>query len=220
MSLVPRSAGASARVEPANVGTLDYRLHVSSAPEQSFAAVYDTLFPRLCAFARRFLDSADATDVVQDTMADMWRRWDLISMDRPDASFFFRAVRNQIANHRRLQHRENRRLAAYLTDLGRRTRKQSSPDAQLEQAELAAIIDATVAGLSERCREAWVLIRESEFTYQQAAEAMQIGTQAAKNHMTIAQNRLREAFTDAGYREAARAAMKQLPRSTGEASHE
>jgi RNA polymerase sigma factor (sigma-70 family) len=216
MSLVPRSESASAPVGSAHVGTVDYSLPVSSTQEQAFVALYEALFPRLTAFAKRFLDPADAADVVQQTMADTWDRWPVLSIDRPDAAFFFRAVRNRIANHRRSAHRENRRLAQYLTDLGRRSRKESAPDSRLEQAELAAVIEATIAGLPERCREAWLLVRENEFTYKQAADAMQVAERTTTNHLAIANRRLREALSDAGYREAARAAMKQLPRGAGE----
>jgi RNA polymerase sigma factor (sigma-70 family) len=220
MSLVPRSESASAPVGSAHVGTVDYTLPVTVEQERAFVTLYEALFPRLVAFARRFLEDADAADVVQQTMAEAWDRWPLLSIDRPDAAFFFRAVRNRIANHRRGSHRENRRLAEYLSDLGRRVRKESAPDARLEQAELAAVIEATVAGLPERCREAWLLVRENEFTYKQAADAMEVSMRTATNHLVIASGRLREALTDAGYREAARAAMKQLPRGAGEDSHE
>jgi RNA polymerase sigma factor (sigma-70 family) len=221
MNLVPHS---TERAAPANqpasaiagrVADVDLRLTASSEAEQAFVAVYDALFPRLCRFAERFLSPDDAEEAVQAAMLRIWNDWAVIALDRPGVPFFFHAVRNQIIDARRAAKAQRGVLGEYLYDWTRRSRR-DRPDVQLEQAELAGIIDATVAGLPERCREAWVLVRDSSLTYEGAATAMAIAPATAKKHMTFAQRALREALTDAGYREAAIAAAPQrmLPSET------
>jgi RNA polymerase sigma-70 factor (ECF subfamily) len=204
MALVKREA------PPALVKTEDYSLGATTAQEQSYRNIYEMLFPRLCDFAERFLDREDARDVVQDAMRDIWERWPIVSAEERTIAFFFRAVRNQIAFYRRSEHRERLRLGRYLRRLTRRSHQRLLPDAQLEREELAAIIDATVAGMPERCREVWVLVRENELTYEQASHAMDVAPLTAKKHMTRAQRILRETLSDAGYRDAA-AVQKKLP---------
>jgi RNA polymerase sigma-70 factor (ECF subfamily) len=209
------------RAEPsAPVATEDYGLTASTAAEKSYCAAYESLFPRLCDFAERFLDPDDARDVVQDTMQELWERWPVISMDRPSIAFFFRAVRNRIANARRSGHRERVRLARYLSSLTRRSRRRTRPDALLEQQELAAVLDAAIAGLPARCREVWMLIRENGLTYEEAADAMDVRAVSAKKHMTRAQALLREALSNAGYHDAALPVRRLLPPTSAEVKHD
>ena len=219
MTLVPHSPVDPAPVAQGHsvslgdrVAEVDTRLPASTEAELAFVAAYDLLFPRLCAFAERFLAADDAEEAVQTALTRIWKNWAVISVDRPGVPFFFHTVRNQIIESRRGAKAEQGRLGQYLYDWTGRSRRQQA-DAQMERAELAAIIDATVAGLPERCREAWVLVRDNRLTYEGAAEAMGIAPTTAKKHMTFAQRALREALTDAGYREAARAS-RQLPSSS------
>jgi RNA polymerase sigma-70 factor (ECF subfamily) len=193
------------------VAEVDYRLPAEAAHEQTFVMVYEALFPRLCKFAERFVEHEDARDAVQSAMTLIWQRWPVIVVERPGPSFFFHAVRDSIKLAWRGSYREGRKLERYFSHIRNDPPAQPPADAELERAELAAVIDAAVAGLPERCREAFVLVRENEFTYEQAAAAMAVSPLTAKKHMTFAQRALREAITDAGYRDAARAAMKQLP---------
>jgi len=221
MNVVPHStpdaspAATSASAIAGRVADVDMRLPASSEAEQAFVVLYDSLFPRLYKFAGRFLPADDAEEAVQAAMTRIWKDWAVIALDRPDVPFFFHAVRNQIIDARRTAKAQRGVLGEYLYDWTRRSRREQ-PDAQLEQAELASIIDARVAGLPERCREAWVLVRDNDFTYERAAAAMAISPTTAKKHMTFAQRALREALTDAGYREVARAvgAARQLPSET------
>lgn len=197
------------------VGDVDLRFAATSPAEQSFVTTYEILFPRLCRFAERFLPADDAEDAVQTALTRIWSNWEVISLDGPQVPFFFRSVRNEIVSARRGLRAEQRGLGEYLYEWTRRSRRRDAADARLEQAELAAVIDAAVAGLPERCREAWLLVRENDLSYERAAEAMDISMSTAKKHMTFAQNALREALTDAGYRDAARAATtRRLPAST------
>jgi RNA polymerase sigma factor (sigma-70 family) len=194
------------RSEPADlVGVVepeDYALPAITPEEQSFVAVYELLFPPLVDFAARYLGRADAGDAVQEAMYDIWGRWKDVAAERPGVPFFFRAVRNQVA----LAQRRAKRAAAHIAEYFYLAAKPSSTkpaDADMERAELAAAIERTLAAMPPRCREVWALVREADFTYAQVGEALELSPVTARRHMMRAQLLLREALTDAGYREAA-----------------
>lgn len=187
----------------APVTTVDYSLLASIPSEESYRVVYDLMFSRLVSFASRFLPVQDAEDVVQEAMTEMWERWQSVVGQRPSTAYYCRAVRNRIANKRRSEHRESKRLGAFLYRVTRRSARKAQPDAELEREELEVLIDITINSLPERNREAWSLVREHGLTYAAAAEAMGVATVSAKKYMTRAQKVLRETLSKAGYDEAA-----------------
>jgi RNA polymerase sigma factor (sigma-70 family) len=186
----------------------DYVLPAITAQEKSFEAIYELLFAPLTDFAARYLGRDGAKDAVQVAMWEIWGRWELVALERPSASFFFRAVRNQVVDARRRKRREMARLGRFLAEMTWLSRSRM-PDIQLERAELAALIDATLAAMPERCREVWVLVHENDLTYAQTAESLALSPVTVRRHMMRAQSLVREALTDAGYQEAA----LQLPRT-------
>lgn len=172
------------------------------------------LLPRLLDFAARFVGDHDAEDVVHSALSEIWERWPLVQMDRPSIAFFFRAVRNRIANFRRSDHRERVRLATYLSAAARRSRRDAMPDAALERAEREALVEATVAAMPERCREAWVLVEQNDLSYYRAAEAMEISPAGVRKNVRRGLHLVREALQAGGYYEP-RHDQKRLPPPAG-----
>jgi RNA polymerase sigma-70 factor (ECF subfamily) len=200
VDLVRRTSPAE-RTAP--VAVEDHGLRATTPAQRSFVTLYELLFARLCDFAARFLDWDAAQDAVQEAMCDILLRWPDVATERPSVSFFFRAVRNQIAVMRRRGYREALRLGRFLREVLRWSRSTRLPDVALEHAELAGLIDDTVAAMPERCREVWLLVREYELTYEQASQVLDLSLKTVKQHMTRAQRLLRKVLIDAGYHEAA-----------------
>src|SRR3712207_5917254 len=97
MRLVRRSSRTD---QPALTETEGHTLAAVTGEEQGFAAVYELVFPRLCAYAERFLDRDGARDAVQDALVDIWSRWAGLAAEGLPAAFFFGAVRNRVATAR------------------------------------------------------------------------------------------------------------------------
>lgn len=203
------------RKQDALVRTEDLTLRASTEREQSFLAMYERVYPRLLDLARRFLDDRDAEDVVQEALADIWMRWPVLQAERPTLAYFCRAVRNQIANFRRDEHRHRVRLASYLTTYARRSRARSATDARLDEEEAAALVELTVSAMPERCREAWSLVREHDQDYVAVGDIMGVEPQSAKKYVMRAQGQLRDALAAAGYHQLPKRKNKQLPPETG-----
>jgi RNA polymerase sigma factor (sigma-70 family) len=188
----------------------DHTLAATTEQEQRFVVLHELLFPRLCDFAAFFLRPDDALDAVHEAMCDIWLRWRDLAPKQPGVPFFVRAVRNQIVLTQRRERFDRLRLRRFFHYVTRQSPSWPAPDAELESAELAAIIDATVASMPPRCREVWTLVRANEMTYEEAADALELSVVTAKRHMTRARALLRGALIDAGYGEAAGALLKPV----------
>jgi RNA polymerase sigma-70 factor (ECF subfamily) len=175
---------------------------VTEEQRQSYAALYQSLFQPLVAFARRYVDRETASDLVHEALTDIWTRWTEGKIGEPSAPYIYRAVRNKIASAREHEYLEGFHLYRFLRQLVRRSRRKVA-DVAMERAELSRILDESIAAMPKQCRATWVLIRENGFTYDQAAQSLGISIHGAKANITRAQALLREALTDAGYRESA-----------------
>jgi RNA polymerase sigma-70 factor (ECF subfamily) len=196
---IPKSAERAEQPLAQLIATVDYTLAATTTLERKFSDVYRLLFERLCAFARRFLDPDPAEDVVNEAMSSIWDRWSEGKIDPHSARFFFRAVRNRIAVTRMREHRELVRMGTYLYLLKTWYQPLRRPDAEIERAELATVIDDTVVAMPMRCRTVWLLVNENNMTYDEVAAELKITQTTARRHMSRAQRLLREALFDAGY---------------------
>jgi RNA polymerase sigma factor (sigma-70 family) len=198
---IPRSAKTADPPLAELIATVDYMLAATTVLERKFSDIYQLLFERLCAFARRFLDPDPAEDAVNAAMSDIWERWSEGRIDPHSGRFFFRAVRNQIAVTRRREHRELVRMGTYLYLLKTWYQPFRRPDVDIERAELATVIDDTVVTMPKRCRTVWLLVNENDMTYDEVAAELKITPTTARRHMSRAQKLLRDALFDAGYLE-------------------
>src|SRR5262249_9732433 len=73
----------------------------------------------------------------------------------------------------------------------------AAPGHNLEQQELAAVIQTPLAGLSERQRVAVVLNKFEDMSYEEIAQVMTLTTKAVKSLLSRARENLRQAL--AGY---------------------
>jgi RNA polymerase sigma-70 factor, ECF subfamily len=209
----------------------DPRLPATTEQEQRYEELYRTLFPRLIAYARHYVARDDADDAVHAAVTNIWWRWARLAPRIPgDATpFFYAAVWQQLAKVRRRTRRTERFLARGEHDVvGEWSARVANHGAELELEELAAVAEANVAALPDRPRAAWMLVRENQLTYEQAAHSLGIAPMSVKQLITRAQQRIREALVEAGYRLSARILPKRsrrsrqllLPKSTEDAAHE
>lgn len=163
------------------------------------------LLPRILGYATRMLtDRAEAEDISQEAMLRLWK----IAPDwRQDeakvATWVYRVVTNLCTD--RLRARRRRRADA-LDDVAEPESGAASVVATLMQADRIAALDAALATLPERQREAVVLRHIEGFSNPEIAEVLQIGVEAVesltargKRALTAALSGQREAL---GYEEA------------------
>jgi RNA polymerase sigma-70 factor, ECF subfamily len=155
-------------------------------------ALLDEIAPQIHRFGSRMCrHQADAEDVVQDTLLSVATHLSDFEGRSSLSSWVFALARTACARKRRgLKNRPHlpEQAAPERHDHG------ASPEAELEQRELRAKLEAALASLSDEHREV-VLLRDVEgLTAKEAAASIGIGVDAVKSRLHRARAALREAF--------------------------
>lgn len=148
--------------------------------------------PRMLALAHRMLnDPAEAEDVAQETLLKAWRqapRW------KPGKARFDTWLHRVALN---LCYDRLRRRREILTDaVPDRPDPGPLPDHGLQAAELGARVDAALAKLPERQREAIVLCHYQELGNIEAAALMEISVEALESLLSRGRRALRASLAE------------------------
>ena len=159
----------------------------TSTQTQDFNSTIAPLLDGLRGQAMRLCrDSADADDLVQETLARVWRFWDRFDGKRPKA-WVYTIQKNTFINS---YHRAGRRrrgsaeLAAAVRDIDERSAVAGSlaapaqPDEVIEQAEIQAAISRALSHLPDHYRDSVMLADFEGLSYREIAErtGVEIGT--------------------------------------------
>lgn len=148
--------------------------------------------PRMLALAQRMLgDPVEAEDVVQEAMLRAWRqasRW------RPGQAKFDTWLHRVALNlcYDRLRRRREIPTAV----LPEQADESAAPDRRLLAADVAGRVDAALAVLPDRQREAVVLCHYQELSNIEAAALMSISVDALESLLARGRRALRQALAD------------------------
>lgn len=138
------------------------------------------LLPRLVGFAGRMLaDRGEAEDVAQEVMLRLWQMAPGWRQDQAKVSTWAYRVASNLCTDR-LRQRQRRRLSA-LDDVAEPVDAAASVVAGMIAADRMAALDAALARLPERQREAVVLRHLEGMTNPEIAEILQIGVEAVES---------------------------------------
>lgn len=132
------------------------------------------------------LGLADADDLAQEAFVRLWERRSSIDPSRSVRAWLYRTVRNLALNQFRDDRRHAERLAA-LPPPG----PEPTPDDVAEGRTLARRLDALVAELPDRQREALLLTRLDGLTHAEVADVMGVSARTVNNHLVRALRALR-----------------------------
>ncbi len=138
---------------------------------------------------------ADAEDVVQDTLLSIASHLDDFEGRSSLSSWVFALARTACARKRRgLKHRPHLPEEA----AGERPSEAGGPEAELENRELRAKLEAALASLSDEHREVLLLRDVEGMTAPEVAAALGTSVDAVKSRLHRARAALREAFAPTG----------------------
>jgi RNA polymerase sigma-70 factor (ECF subfamily) len=185
-------AGGRAFPGPAEDPDLDLVRRAGAGDAQACAALVDRYLAKLVAFAGRMLaNRADAEEVAQETFLRVWQhagRW------RPEGARFSTWLHRVALNlcHDRLRRRRESPLEA----AGDPPSDAPPPGAALQRAAVAARVEAALARLPDRQREAILLCHYQELGNIEAAAVLGVTVEALESLLGRGRRRLRELLAD------------------------
>lgn len=157
--------------------------------EGAFDALFRQYYGPLVALAESLLRRrAEAEEIVQDVMLELWRRRETLVIEETWRAYLFRAARNRALNE--LRHEKVAQLAEPLV----RGEDSVGPaaHAQVVAAELDDAIVRAVAALPGPVRETFELSRKNGLTYGEIAGVLGISVKTVEARMGRALKDLRE----------------------------
>jgi RNA polymerase sigma-70 factor, ECF subfamily len=157
------------------------------ARRQRFEAAYRELYAPLCGYAlRRVREPEDAAEVIAETFATLWRRFDRCPRGDELRPWLFGIARRVIANQRRGQRRRSA--------LSERLAANASPSPTPHPDEPPSELARAFASLSESDRELLSLVAWEGLTREELAVALGTNRAAARLRLHRARKRLRAAL--------------------------
>jgi RNA polymerase sigma-70 factor, ECF subfamily len=155
---------------------------------ERFEAAYRELYEPICGYAlRRVREPEDAAEVIAETFATLWRRFDRCPQGDELRPWLFGVARRVISNQRRGERRRSalsERLAAHA----------DPATAAVEAVEDASELARAFATLSESDRELLSLFAWEGLTREELAIALGTNRAAVRLRLHRARKRLRDAL--------------------------
>ena len=163
---------------------------IARGDEAATRAAVNAKLPRVLALASRMLgDPAEAEDVAQETFTRMWRhaaRW------RPGGARFDTWLHTVTLNLCR--DRLRRRRETTMPELPEVADPAPAADAVMDEATRSRRVQAAIAALPDRQRDAILLVHYQDLSNIDAAQAMEISTEALESLLSRGRRSLRATF--------------------------
>jgi len=198
LTRVPRPPSPTDRTppgetQPSACSDREVVARIGAGDVAAFEALYRAHAPALLAFAHSQVRSRElAEDLVQDLFLALWRhrkKWDLRTSLR---AYLLGALRNRIISYRRSMQAREGALRRVETATLASVAEPSGADHRVREAELAEAIEKAIGALPPRCRETFLLVRQQNLTYTEAAEVLGISVKAVEMNMVRALAALRK----------------------------
>lgn len=197
MRLTRRKSKALGRTDPPVPTSLEHpHLWGRTDLERSFSAVYVRLHAPLHAYAERFLDRDSARDAVADATVKLWKRWGDLTEEQRTDRYFFRAVHNAVLT---IKHRGANKLSLEDGEDELDVRAEKEFVVETGRDATYAVLDAAIAALPPRRREALLLVKEQSYSFAEAAEILGLRLDTIGTHVRLGLAQLRDAFRRAGF---------------------
>lgn len=164
---------------------------------RAFEAIFDKYFERLCAFAERYVRSAEAAeDIVMDVLHRCWvhrHHWEIRGTVR---SYLYRAVANASMNEVRDRTARSRLLRTSMfigtvpPGMANAPSLRGAGDPAQDR-DLASAIRMAIEALPPKCRAVFVLKWEHGLSYQEIADTLAISIKTVEMQMSRAARALR-----------------------------
>lgn len=160
---------------------------VQKGDETEFRLLFNLFYPRLMSVACRFVPEHVAEDIVQGVFVMYWEQKATL-IPNVIHSFLYKCTQNNCLNYLKHQavvlgHEEEVRLAEERIIFQRENSDTNELWNEIVEHDIRKLLEASVAKLPPKCRQAFELSYFKEMTYKEIAEVMHISSRTVEEHV-------------------------------------
>ena len=154
---------------------------------KSFRLLFDTLYPVMCLFAKKYLNNYDdAEDIVQEVFVELWNQRAKFESLNQIKAFMYLSVKNKCLNF--IKHQQVKEKYAIACS---RDNTEAAFDEAVIEAEVVNNLNDEINKLPEQQKQV-ILLSMQGLSVEEVADNMQISTNTVKMHKKLAYKQLRE----------------------------
>lgn len=160
--------------------------------EDAFAEIYRRYADSLAGFASsKLFDLEDARDIIHDVFVKLWQERGKLQVERDLKAYLFKLTRYRIVDkiRKNITREEYAAMVQALAD-----RYEPGIEQQIAARELQQSIQKSLAELSPRVKEIYLLSREENLSIPEIADKLQLSEQTVKNQLSAALKHLRSSL--------------------------
>lgn len=167
----------------------NYVRKLRKGDRKAFQMLYSEMFPKLCAFANKYVKDRDASiDIVQDIFTRMWDNRSDIRCNTSLSSYLFSSVRNSAINYLRKKSHTDK-LHQYYSNLN----SDSVYDFNRLEQDVYSSVYSYIQSMPQRSREV-MLLTLNGFSNPDIEEELGISVNTVKTLKKVAYRKMKEKF--------------------------
>lgn len=167
--------------------------------EAAFEVVFRLYYPRLVWFANTYVSYEDAKGLVQEAFIVFWEKNPGVFNESQLQSYLYTTVKNNclmLLRHNKVVKNFTEKAEIKIQEQLNTAALEQLDTSEMAFREMETIIGKTIAGLSPRCREVFVLSRMEGKKNHEIAEELNISVKAVEAQMTKALGIFKMALKD------------------------
>ena len=168
--------------------------------KDNFETVYIKYFNVLCLFSMKIVkDSRAAEDIVQDVYLQCWQRWGQLDFSESIKPYLYKLTYNKSLDYLRLSDNKNLQISQNITLVDQIYYSTFTDDDDGANDKLNQELLNSINLLPDRCKEVFLLSRQSNFKNREIADKLNISIKTVEKHISKALSDIRLRLTDLGY---------------------
>ena len=173
---------------------LDILARIKGGDIKSFESFFRELYPQLCGFANKYLKDMDlAEEFVQDVFYMLWEKRAGLNIEVSLKSYVYRTVQNKCLMHIRHMNVVSKHS---MTMEMQSPQYNDTVSETIDEMELSHIVENTLSGLPERCRNVFRMNRFEGLKYKEIANKLSLSIKTIEADMGKALKAFRESLKD------------------------
>ena len=166
---------------------------IKADDQAAFQYIFKRYYQELCNFALSYLKvEITSEEVVQEMFISIWEKRQKLKIQSSFKAYLFVSVKNRSLNYLNSKTAQVSKKSHSTSSENPIQISDDSPDDNMKDAELQALVSKAIQSLPARCQEIFKLNRIEGLSYQQVADHLNLSKKTIEAQMGIAFKKLRE----------------------------